>query len=179
VAIDEGTVEELAAELEGLHPVEIVKIAVERFGPEIAVSFSGADAVLVHMASRTGLGFHAFTLDTGRLYPETHRVLEQVRERYQLEVAAYSPEACAIEELVREKGLFSFYRDGHEECCSIRKVEPLRRALAGQQAYITGQRQDQSPATRAAVPLVQLDTSHGGADAPLLKFNPLARWTSC
>lgn len=178
MATDVQAIEQLAAELEQLHPAEIVKCAVERYGPEIAVSFSGADAVLVHMAARTGLEFRAFTLDTGRLYPETHRLLEQVRERYGVDVEAYSPEACAVERLVREKGLFSFYRDGHEECCAIRKVEPLRRALAGRTAYVTGQRQDQSPATRAQVPLVQLDSSHGGADGPLIKFNPLARWTS-
>ena len=68
--------------------------------------------------------------------------------------------------------------DGHQECCGIRKVEPLGRALADVDAYITGQRKDQSPGTRADIPVVQLDPGFGRQDNPLVKFNPLANWTS-
>ena len=76
--------------------------------------------------------------------------------------------------MVHEKGLFSFYRDGHKECCGIRKVEPLTRALESSRAWVTGQRKDQSPGTRSDVPVMQLDPTFGSADRPLVKFNPLS-----
>jgi len=78
---------------------------------------------------------------------------------------------------VRRKGLFSFYEDGHQECCGRRKVEPLKRKLATLDAWITGQRRDQSP-TRLEIPIAQADTSYGAGDHPLTKFNPLANWRS-
>src|SRR5207245_2779814 len=81
------------------------------------------------------------------------------------------------EKLVREKGLFSFYRDGHQECCGIRKVEPLKRALRTLDAWVTGQRRDQSPWTRAEVPVIQTDPTFSSSDRELIKFNPLATWT--
>ena len=175
-------VAEAAERLSGAHPEDILAEALERF-PGLSISFSGAeDVVLIDMASRaaekTGSSFRAFTLDTGRLHPETSEFIERVRERYGIPIEAFSPEAAAVEALVREKGLFSFRRDGHQECCGIRKVEPLGRALAGVAAYATGQRRDQSPGTRAELPVVQLDPGFGRADAPLVKFNPLANWTS-
>ena len=172
-------IDRLAAELEGNEPFEIVRLAIERYAPDAAISFSGAeDVVLIDMASRTGKPFRVFTLDTGRLHPETYQFLETVRERYGIAIETYFPQPAAVEALVREKGYFSFYRDGHEECCAIRKVEPLRRALAGARAYITGQRKDQSPATRNSVPLVQIDAGFSTPDAELLTFNPLADWSS-
>jgi phosphoadenosine phosphosulfate reductase len=166
------------AELEALDPQSIVKIAVEEYSPDIALAFSGAeDAVLVDMASQVGPRFRVLTLDTGRLHPETYRYLENVREYYQINLEVLFPDPTAVEELVRKKGLFSFYRDGHQECCNIRKVEPLRRALAGVSAWMTGQRRDQSPESRADIPVVQLDLSVA-AERPLVKFNPLAHWNS-
>lgn len=83
-----------------------------------------------------------------------------------------------MQSLVTEKGLFSFYEDGHGECCGIRKVEPLRRKLQTLDAWITGQRRDQSPGTRNEVPVVQLDDAFEGRSGELVKFNPLANWTS-
>ena len=178
----EFDVAEAAERLSRAHPEDILAEALERF-PGLSISFSGAeDVALIDMASRaaekTGSPFRVFTLDTGRLHPETLEFIERVRERYGIEIEAFSPEAGAVEALVREKGLFSFRRDGHQECCGIRKVEPLGRALAGVGAYATGQRRDQSPGTRAELPVVQLDPGFGRADSPLVKFNPLANWTS-
>jgi phosphoadenosine phosphosulfate reductase len=89
-----------------------------------------------------------------------------------------SPDATALEAFVKQKGLFSFYEDGHEECCSIRKVEPLKRALGRLSAWVTGQRRDQSPATRASIPVVEMDRSFSGVAGSLLKLNPLATWSS-
>jgi phosphoadenosine phosphosulfate reductase len=130
------------------------------------------------MASKTGRPFRVFSLDTGRLHPETYQFLEKVREHYRIPIDVFFPQAASVESLVRDKGLFSFYRDGHKECCGIRKVEPLGRALKPLRAWITGQRKDQSPGTRADVPVVQLDRTFGSPDRPLVKFNPLSFWTS-
>jgi phosphoadenosine phosphosulfate reductase len=104
--------------------------------------------------------------------------LNKVRERYGIPVETFFPQPEAVQKLVREKGLFSFYDDGHKECCGVRKVEPLRRALKPLDAWVTGQRKDQSPGTRASVPVVQIDQTFGSDDKPLIKFNPLSNWTS-
>jgi len=103
------------------------------------------------MASRIRSDVRVFSLDTGRLDPETYQFLDRVRERYAIRFEVLSPDAMALERLVREKGLFSFYRDGHQECCGIRKVGPLRRRLQSLDAWVTGQRKDQSLATRATI----------------------------
>ncbi len=168
-----------AARLERLLPRQILEFAIGNYSPDIAIAFSGAeDVVLIDMAVKIGRPFRVFSLDTGRLHPETYEFLGRVREFYNVNVEVFLPQSEAVEKLVREKGLFSFYRDGHQECCGIRKVEPLRRALAPLAAWITGQRRDQSPSTRAELPVVQLDPTFASDDHPLVKFNPLANWTS-
>ena len=168
----------LAAEYESRHPAEILRLALDQF-KQIAISFSGAeDVVLIDMAVKIDPGVKVFSLDTGRLHPETYRFLERVREHFGVTLEALAPDAAALEKLVREKGLYSFYRDGHKECCSIRKVMPLRRRLATLEAWITGQRRDQSPGTRANVPVIEVDAAFSKPDHPLIKFNPLSRWTS-
>jgi phosphoadenosine phosphosulfate reductase len=179
MALDLDTLAARAAELADRDPRDILQIAVDEYSPSVAISFSGAeDVALVDMAASMGRPFRIFSLDTGRLHPETYRFLDTVRDRYGMPIDVFFPQPDAVERLVREKGLFSFYRDGHKECCGIRKVEPLVRALAPLAAWVTGQRQDQSPGTRAAIPVVQIDRTFGTPDRPLVKFNPLARWTS-
>ena len=144
----------------------------------IAISFSGAeDVVLVDLAARV-LGERTvpvFSLDTGRLHPQTYRFLETVRERYHVALELLSPDAEELAALVREKGLFSFYKDGHGECCAVRKIQPLRRKLAALDAWITGQRSDQS-VTRASLPSEEKDRTFSTAGHPVAKFNPLAQW---
>ena len=168
----------LAREYDVRPPQEILELALRRF-ERVAVSFSGAeDVVLVDMAVRIDPDVQVFSLDTGRLHAETYRFIEQVRDRYKIRVETLLPEAAAVEALVREKGLFSFYRDGHKECCGVRKVMPLRRKLATLQAWITGQRKDQSPGTRANVPVIEADRAFSTAENQLYKFNPLSNWSS-
>jgi len=177
---------ELAETLAGRHPREILKFAFRQYSPRVAISFSGAGSVaLIDMAAKLlgegalgGAAFRVFTLDTGRLDAETYQFIDTVRERYGIPIKVYFPQPKAVEQLVSEKGLFSFYRDGHQECCGIRKVEPLRRALASLDAWITGQRRDQSPRTRDGLPVVQTDPTFSTSDRELIKFNPLATWTS-
>jgi len=181
-AFDATQIEATAARLASAHPSDIIAEALAQF-EGLTISFSGAeDVVLVDLASREarklGTQFRVFTLDTGRLHPETLEFIQRVSEHYDVPIEVYAPQADAVEALVREKGLFSFRTDGHQECCGIRKVEPLGRALADVEAYVTGQRKDQSPGTRADIPVVQLDPGFGRADNPLIKFNPLANWSS-
>lgn len=165
------------AELAGQNPRTILKAALSRFD-NIAVSFSGAeDVVLVDMVSKLKPGLTVFTLDTGRLHPETYRLIEAVRERYPVRLEILSPDHAALERLVAEKGLFSFYKDGHHECCGVRKVGPLRRKLSTLEAWITGQRRDQNP-TRQELAEVELDATFSTPERALVKFNPLANWTS-
>src|SRR5450432_515521 len=169
----------LTVDFDTAPPERTVRWALERFGREVAIAFSGAeDIALIDIAVKSGLPFSVFTLDTGRLHPETYRFLEQVRTHYGIAIDVMFPDAMQVQGLVEKKGLFSFYQDGHGECCGIRKVEPLRRALAARPAWITGQRRDQSP-TRTDVPVIQLDTSHPGAGqgGQLVKLNPLAGWS--
>lgn len=168
-------VETLARELADAAPGGVVKRALAEFGSEVAVSFSGAeDVLLVELAKQSGLPFRVFSLDTGRLHPETYRFFDVVERHYGLRIEYCFPKSEAVERLVRQKGLFSFFVDGHTECCGIRKVEPLERQLGTLRAWITGQRRDQSP-TRADVPVVELDPRFRGKDGgPLVKFNPLA-----
>jgi phosphoadenosine phosphosulfate reductase len=171
---------EAARELRDKPPQEILAWGLARHGSSCALAFSGAeDVVLIDMAMRTGLPFSVFCLDTGRLHEETYRFIDRVRAFYGVDVQVMFPEPIAVESLVRKKGLFSFRQDGHGECCGIRKVEPLRRALGQFAAWATGQRRDQSPATRGEVSVLELDTSFKGKDGvTLLKLNPLTFWTS-
>lgn len=157
----------------------ILKKAFELFGDDICLSFSGAeDVALLDMAVKVNPAVRIFTLDTGRLHPETYRFIEQVREHYQLKIEMLSPDAQALEEFVRENGLFSFYRDGHKQCCGIRKIAPLKRKLGTISAWITGQRRDQSPSTRNQIAHLELDTTFSSPNQPLYKFNPLAQMSS-
>jgi phosphoadenosine phosphosulfate reductase len=177
-SLADADVDAAAIDLADRHPSEILRWGIERWGASLGIAFSGAeDVVLVHMASGAGLPFSVFCLDTGRLHPETLRFVDAVRKKYGVEITLMSPEAAALQDFVKRKGLFSFYEDGHEECCGIRKVEPLRRVLGTLQAWATGQRRDQSPATRSAIAVVERDRTFSGVHGPLVKLNPLARWT--
>ncbi|MDM1334477.1 phosphoadenylyl-sulfate reductase [Acinetobacter pseudolwoffii] len=171
-------VDALASEYADKSPSEILALALSQQG-EIAISFSGAeDVVLIDMASHLGKPFRVFSLDTGRLHAETYQFIEKVREHYKIDIEICFPESDAIQKLVTEKGLFSFYKDDHKECCGIRKVQPLRKKLATLDGWITGQRKDQSPGTRDDIPVVQADVGFSGPGKQLIKYNPLANWSS-
>lgn len=168
----------LAREYESKSPQQILKLAFEHF-EDLWLSFSGADDIVVlDMAWKINPQVKVFTLDTGRLHAETYRFLEQVRKHYGIKLEVLSPDRAVLDRYVLEKGLFDFYESGHGECCGIRKIEPLRRKLSTVDAWITGQRRDQSPGTRAQVPVVELDGGFSGPDRQLVKFNPLANYSS-
>jgi phosphoadenosine phosphosulfate reductase len=171
-------IQTLQTEIQNKNPRIILKKALELFD-NIAISFSGAeDVVLIDMAVKIRKDIQVFSLDTGRLHPETYRFIEKVRKHYGIAIDVLSPDRELLENLVKTKGLFSFYEDGHHECCGIRKVEPLKRKLAHLDAWITGQRKDQSLDTRQNIPEVQIDTAFSTPEHQLIKFNPLSNWTS-
>jgi len=171
-------IQQLQTDLTQKNPRTILKKALELFD-NIAISFSGAeDVVLIDMIVKIKKDIQIFSLDTGRLHPETYRFIEKVRKHYQVEIELLTPDRNVLDSFVKNKGLFSFYEEGHHECCSIRKVEPLKRKLANVDAWITGQRKDQSLDTRQDIPEVQIDTAFSNSEHPLIKFNPLLNWNS-
>ena len=168
----------LEAELAKKSPQAILEKALSLID-NIYISFSGAeDVVLIDMAHKIKKDIKVFSLDTGRLHPETYQYIDRVRKHYGITIEVMSPNTEALEKFTQEKGFYSFYDDGHKECCNVRKVEPLRRKLALLNGWITGQRQDQNPSTRGQVPVVQEDKFFSGPGKNLVKFNPLSNWTS-
>lgn len=151
----------------------LTKIA-GHFSPAVlASSLAAEDMVLTDMILRSRLPIGIFTLETGRLHAETLHVLDRIKETYGYDVTPYRPEPAAVDAYVRENGRDAFYNsvELRKECCRIRKVEPLKRALAGNKAWVTGQRRAQS-ATRAGLDVQEQDEAHG-----MTKFNPLADWS--
>jgi phosphoadenosine phosphosulfate reductase len=139
-----------------------------------ASSFGAEDMVLLDLIAWEGLDIDVFTLDTGRLPRETHELIAHVRQRYGLLVEVVTPRAASVDAYVQRHGLDGFY-DGIEQrraCCQVRKVEPLKRALRGKKAWITGLRRGQAE-SRAVIEEREHDEAHG-----LWKFNPLADWSA-
>ena len=144
------------------------------FSPAVfASSLAAEDMVLTDLILRAKLPIGIFTLETGRLHKETLGMLDRVRETYGVEIRLYKPEPTAVDAYVQQHGANAFYDsvELRKECCRIRKVEPLKRALAGNKAWITGQRRAQST-TRAELAVQEDDAAHG-----MVKFNPLADWS--
>ena len=151
----------------------LTRIANE-FAPAVfASSLAAEDMVLTDLILKAKLPIHIFTLETGRLHAETLGVLDAIHAHYGVNLEQYKPEPSAIENYVRVNGLNAFYDsvEMRKECCRIRKVEPLNRALADNKAWITGQRRAQS-STRSDLAVQEDDAAHA-----MQKFNPLADWT--
>ncbi len=140
----------------------------------MATSFQLGGLVLLDMVHQLNKNIRVISLDTGRLPEETYQCAEQVRLRYGITVEWVFPRHEAVEKLIREKGMYSFRESvaNRKECCGIRKVEPLARALEGAEAWITGRRMDQSE-TRREINIVEDDPSQPGR----LKVNPLVHWS--
>lgn len=144
------------------------------FTPAVfASSLAAEDMVLTDLILKADLPIAIFSLETGRLHAETLAMIDRVKEKYDYDIALFRPDPLAVERYVTQNGLNAFYEsvDMRKECCRIRKVEPLGRALAGKRAWITGQRRAQS-ATRAELAVQEDDLSHA-----MQKFNPLTDWS--
>jgi phosphoadenosine phosphosulfate reductase len=171
-------VEHLAGELERKTAQEVLKWALDTFGPRIGLASScGAEDVAI-IDMMTGISkdrTNVFTLETGRLNQETYDVMDDVRTRYGIRINAYFPDQKEVEEMIRSRGMNLMYEsvENRKLCCEIRKVHPLNRALSGLDGWITGLRRDQV-STRAETKKIELDSAHGG----IVKLNPIADWTS-
>ncbi|HBA88072.1 MAG TPA: phosphoadenylyl-sulfate reductase [Geobacter sp.] len=157
-------------------PQDILRLGVAAAnGPvKLACSFSLEDVAIIDMAKESGIEIGVFALDTGRLNEETYEVADALTERYGITIDWYFPKHEAVEKLEREKGLFSFREslENRHECCHIRKVEPLGRALSGLAGWITGMRREHG-VTRGDLKSIELDQLNGG----ILKLNPLLDWS--
>jgi phosphoadenosine phosphosulfate reductase len=157
-------------------PIEILSRAIDHFDDRItmATSFQVGGLVLLDMLHQIGKPIRVFSLDTGRLPEETYECAEAIRLKYDINVEWVFPQHEAVQKLETEKGMFSFKEsiENRKECCGIRKVEPLGRALEGYDAWITGRRMDQSDA-RKGLNIIEDDPVHPG----MVKVNPLIHWT--
>jgi phosphoadenosine phosphosulfate reductase len=155
---------------------EILRAGIEAADGKVslACSFSPEDVVIIDIAHTAGLELGVFALDTGRLNEETYEVSDALVERYRLKIDWYFPQHHAVEKLERTKGMFSFREslENRHECCHIRKVEPLCRALSGLAGWVTGMRRGQG-VTRSDLPAIEEDATNGG----MIKINPLLEWT--
>jgi phosphoadenosine phosphosulfate reductase len=166
----------LNREFESSSAIDLLQWAVKNFCAKLALasSFGAEDVVLIDILTKIEPKIRVFTLDTGRLNEETYQVMDEVRRKYGIKIHSYFPKADTVEDLERAKGFYSFRESvaNRRECCEIRKVEPLSRALLGMEAWVTGLRRSQG-VTRSDVQKVEADPAHPG----LTKINPLADWS--
>lgn len=162
-------------EIEQLDLVEALRLVSEKYPDEtvFSTSLGQEDQVLTDAIFKNKLPVKVFTLDTGRLFPEHYELLSKNNSRYKTKTQVYFPEAEDVEKYVNEKGINAFYQsvENRKECCFIRKVKPLNRALEGAKVWITGLRSEQSE-NREKMPMIEFD-----AEKNLYKFNPLIHWT--
>ena len=163
------------AHLDKLSISELLTELAKMFDGRIAfsTSLSWEDQVITHHIFSQNLPIRVFTLDTGRMFPETYSVLNSTRERYKKEIEVYFPQTTSVQNLVTKKGASSFYEslENRKECCFIRKVEPLNRALDGVDCWITGIRAEHSD-NRKELSIVEFDEQR-----QIQKVNPLANWS--
>ena len=168
-------ISEIEATLESLDLAGSLRWIAEHYpgGAAFSTSLGQEDQVITDAIWRNALPIRVFTLDTGRLFQETYSLLDETRAQYGRNIETYFPDAKDVEALVSEKGFHSFYDsvENRKECCNIRKVVPLRRALQGTQVWVTGLRGEQS-ANRQAMRIIEWDAGYN-----LFKFNPLIHWT--
>lgn len=169
------TADALRAELEGKDPETVLRRAWETFGDGLvfATSLAAEDQVITDIIVRNGWPIPFVTLDTGRLFPETYEVLAETERRYGIKVKVFFPDRGQVEAMVAAQGINLFRESvaARKRCCFVRKIEPLRRALAPYKAWLCGLRREQS-VTRAGVQVVEDDAANG-----LVKVNPLAAWS--
>ena len=167
---------QLLNQIEGLDIEQSIKLLADKF-PQKAVfstSFSVEDQVISHVILQNKIPVDIFTLDTGRIFPETYSVWSSTNERYHTQIKAYTPDFKNLESYITAKGPNAFYEsvENRKQCCHIRKVEPLKRALNGQQLWITGLRAEHS-AARQDLQILEWDEGH-----QLIKFHPLLHWST-
>lgn len=173
--MEKNKIEDLNRRCEGKSVAEIVALAADEFKERIALasSLGAEDQALTHLIAQTDPSVRIFTLDTGRMFPESYELLERTNLHYNIAIEVFFPDHKKVEKMVNEKGINLFYEsvENRRLCCGIRKVEPLGRAFGGLDAWICGLRREQS-VTRSNVQVFEWDEGNG-----LVKINPLVDWT--
>lgn len=168
-------VNELNSDLNGKDIAEQLRLLVNRFPDHVtfSTSFGLEDQAITHFIAANNLPVKIFTLDTGRNFSETYSSWSRTLEKYNINITAFYPDATALQKFITEKGPNSFYSsvENRKQCCFIRKVEPLQRALSGNKIWITGIRAEQSN-NRFDMPMLEWDEVNG-----IIKFHPLLNWT--
>ena len=171
----ESILDELLSQVSGKSPAEAISIVYQSHPSEtvFSTSFGIEDQVITDLIAQHAVGVNIFTLDTGRLFPETYSLWSTTIEKYGLKINAFSPAADALNDFLATNGPNSFYTsvELRKTCCNIRKVRPLQKALAGNKIWITGIRAEQSP-NRDAMKMLEWDETN-----QLIKFHPLMNWT--
>jgi len=169
-----GRADELLTMVQDKDPAEGLQLLVREYPGKIVftTSFGVEDQVITDMIFTNKLPVEVITLDTGRLFRETYRVFSKTIEKYGRNIKTYFPDTSSVEKLLSEKGPYSFYDsvENRKECCHIRKVEPLNRALKGMKCWVTGIRASQS-AGRDELQMIKIDKSRH-----IYKYNPLLNW---
>lgn len=166
----------LIQQIDGLPIQDALALIAAKFPGKVTFSssFSFEDQLISHEILKHRMNISIFTLDTGRLFPETYSVWSSTKEKYNATITAYYPDHQQLQQFVEAKGPNSFYEsvDNRKSCCYIRKVEPLKRALAGNDVWITGLRAEHSPG-RSDLSPIEWDEGNG-----VIKFHPLLLWTT-
>lgn len=174
--MDNALIEKWNTELSNSSPSEVISFFYDQFPGKVVMSTSLGleDQALTEIISSIDKKAPFFTLDTGRLFPETYDLLDRTAKKYGLNINIYFPNTDEVEDMVNNKGINLFYEsiENRKLCCNIRKLEPLARAMKGYEVWITGLRKDQS-VTRTDMKLVEWDDSNN-----MLKINPLINWTA-
>ncbi|NQU33103.1 MAG: phosphoadenylyl-sulfate reductase [Bacteroidetes bacterium] len=173
--MDKEIIEEWNSELADSTPHEILGFFLKQFSGKVALSTSLGleDQVLTEMVASIDSSTKIFTLDTGRLFPETYDLIDRTSKKYGISIDVYFPNTKEVEEMVNTKGINLFYDsiENRKLCCNLRKLVPLARAMNGLDGWITGLRRDQS-VTRTEMQLIEWDENNN-----MLKINPLINWT--
>lgn len=168
-------IKELNEQLQGLSAQEVLTYFIKEYDGELALgsSLGAEDQVLTDMIAKIDTSTKIFTLDTGRVFPETYQTLHETNEKYGINIEVYFPNSERVERMVNEKGINLFYEniENRKTCCKVRKIEPLSRAMTGVDVWVTGIRREQS-ITRILTEVVEYDHIN-----KKIKINPLLEWT--
>ena len=168
-------IEQLNQQFEGQSPEAVIQYFLSEYSGKIALSSSLGieDQVLTDMIVKADKSTRIFTLDTGRLFPETYSLIDKTNIKYDIHLEVLFPDYMEVEKMVKEEGINLFYKgiDQRKACCRVRKLDPLKRAFQGLEVWICGLRKEQS-ITRQAVQLIEWDENNG-----LIKLNPLIHFT--
>ena len=165
----------LNKKLRGFDAQQIIQFFIEELREKITfgTSLGAEDQVITHLLSTLNKPFEIFTLDTGRLFPETYDLIDRTNNKFKIKIDVMFPDHTEVEEMVKKEGINLFYKsiELRKHCCQLRKLNPLKRALEGKEAWFTGLRRSQS-VTRIDMEIVEWDANSG-----MLKINPLIDWS--